>query len=546
MLNAFHRGIESLSREKKIVFVLDTAERLLYSPFDATDGSTETAEVWQWLLESLPKWKNVVVIVAGRPEIQPIVDSIPETISSTTILLTPFPIEDSLRYFDSVVQMMRDNGQDGSARIVEKLTPALRRQTHDEAEGIPILLSLVIDLLLYQGTRPSASANEIMKRIMESGRMGQTVCALARAPKGVTPELLGKLLDCSASEAYDRLEEVSILSFVKIRPNDKRVFLHDVMYELFEEHVFDEMDLPSHITALELIEDYYQEELQQVREELGKLFQPIMERRSSTLDSTRLEKLSMQRRILLTEYLHYLLTSDPVRGFQHYYRYAREAIYAGDTLLDRELHLVVLEFWRKRDPEGKLIHIEGLERRHVYGVSRMRRVTQAYGEERYSDAIKIAGAIRQQIDTQPSERVRTTRSVLATWEAYARAMRGESGDAHEARILLSAAIDDMTAYLNELDTPDASPMLAFQDQLGDYYESATEFRRWRATAVLALAYRVRGYMRRTQNRLQEAVEDYQRAANLWQDVNVLVEDATTRNDLGRALVIKIAGMMPAT
>ncbi|MEZ4618225.1 MAG: tetratricopeptide repeat protein [Caldilineaceae bacterium] len=165
----------------------------------------------------------------------------------------------------------------------------------------------------------------------------------------------------------------------------------------------------------------------------------------------------------------------------------------------------------------------------------MRRVTQAYGEERYSDAIKIAGAIRQQIDTQPSERVRTTRSVLATWEAYARAMRGESGDAHEARILLSAAIDDMTAYLNELDTPDASPMLAFQDQLGDYYESATEFRRWRATAVLALAYRVRGYMRRTQNRLQEAVEDYQRAANLWQDVNVLVEDATTRNDLGRAL-----------
>ncbi|MEZ4618226.1 MAG: hypothetical protein R2867_22305 [Caldilineaceae bacterium] len=57
----------------------------------------------------------------------------------------------------------------------------------------------------------------------------------------------------------------------------------------------------------------------------------------------------MQQRILLTEYLHYLLTSDPVRGFQHYYRYAREAIYAGDTLLDRELHLVVLEFWRKRD-----------------------------------------------------------------------------------------------------------------------------------------------------------------------------------------------------
>jgi hypothetical protein len=79
---------------------------------------------------------------------------------------------------------------------------------------------------------------------METGREAdQAVRALAWAPKGMDAELLARVLELRKNGRWDTetaqawLDAIRDLSFVKVRPADGRVFLHDEMYALFRKHV---------------------------------------------------------------------------------------------------------------------------------------------------------------------------------------------------------------------------------------------------------------------------------------------------------------------
>ena len=530
LLETFSSGFADFAKaHDQIIIVLDTAERILYSPLDTENNELLLAETWSWLGQLLGNINNLNLIVAGRPEISPLFTRLPSPVTQTEISLGLFTKKDTLDYFDAVAELFRIHQQPEQAKMIDELSEKVRIKAFYESGGLPILLSLSIDMMAKEGILPSADPKEIIAALKEGGRLGETVVALGRLPKGANPELLAEFLSCTIGEADERLDEVKDLSFVKLRPSDETVFLHDKMYDLLREEVFEFEAEPETDGALRHIEDYYKKQLTGVVNSLKILFEPILESSPKFFKSYELMELSVLRRQALVEYLYYLLQHHPIRGFQHYYRYMREAIHSGDTLLDRELHLTLLEFWRER-AHGRE-HVEGLEKRQILGVSRMRATTQAFAEGDYARAISEAESVRSGLSDEPEHRVRTTRAIANVWEAYSRATRGQAEDIKIARTMLDNAILDMGTYLDE----DEGLIADFKRELEGYQKEALQLRRWRATAVLAFAYRVRGYLRRSQQELFEAINDYREASRLWQEVNILIEDAITRNDLGRAL-----------
>ena len=80
--------------------------------------------------------------------------------------------------------------------------------------------------------------SQIVSRLRAIPVLGETIVALGRLPKGADREILAALLDITEEEARDRLQRVQSLSFVKIRPQDQRVFLHDEVYAILQRQVY--------------------------------------------------------------------------------------------------------------------------------------------------------------------------------------------------------------------------------------------------------------------------------------------------------------------
>ncbi|NIV39914.1 MAG: hypothetical protein GWN58_64070, partial [Anaerolineae bacterium] len=88
----------------------------------------------------------------------------------------------------------------------------------------------------------------LLVRIYEaSGAIGATLRALAWLRKGATPDLLAQLLDLRNGDgtldlhkATGYLDQAAQLALVKVRPGDRRVFLHDEIYALLDRYVLQE------------------------------------------------------------------------------------------------------------------------------------------------------------------------------------------------------------------------------------------------------------------------------------------------------------------
>lgn len=539
MVEEFSDEMQTIAAEEHIVLFLDTAERILYSPFDSKTSVTESAEIWSWLLQQLPIWKNITVVVAGRSQIRHLKQETKpfDDVRITDIDVPAFTEEESLEYFDRLVSTMRIAKLREEAEQIAAMERHIRLQAHHESDGQPIMLALCVDLYLNIGQVPTANPQSVVQQLMQGSDVGETVRALGRLTKGATPELLSQVLDCSVLEAERRLQDVQNLSFVKLRPEDKRVFLHDEMYAYLRQYVYDGLqDEVDAVIAYNAVLDFYQVELERNQAELDELFRSIEFEGKEHVEISRLEEITMARRTLMVESLYYRLSRNPVEGFKYYYRFMREAVYSGDTLLDRELLLTLVEFWSERDPSNKLSEIDGLEKRVLLGIGYVRPITRAWAEHRYQDAVDLAGSQRQAIIDDSSGTYQTTLAVLDTWDAYARTYLSGAENVATAHSLLNGAIESMKTYLSELESEISREQTVHEGGLTkEFVDPKIELRLWRAKAVLAFAYRVRGYLSRTTGNSQKAIEDYRLSAPLWTEVGVLVELGFVKNDLGFAL-----------
>jgi tetratricopeptide (TPR) repeat protein len=188
----------------------------------------------------------------------------------------------------------------------------------------------------------------------------------------------------------------------------------------------------------------------------------------------------------------------------------------GDTALDLQLQTEVLAFLAERDPSGQAAVVDGLERSAVVGVMALRPVVRAWAEGDFHKALVEA----KQLRSDGSQILQSTRpgteAVLSAWEGYSLIFMGGDENLRLAREKLDSSIESTEKFLQSEQT-------------------ISEFSKWRIQAVLAFAYRVRGYLNRMRGLMQDAADDYAQAANLWDEVNLLVELAMTLNDMGFAL-----------
>jgi hypothetical protein len=125
---------------------------------------------------------------------------------------------------------------------------------------------------------------ELIRRLVETPRIGSTVVALGRAPKGADLALLADLLGTKPQDTQEYYDSIAHLSFVKLR--NKRIFLHDELYAMLTRQVYaSPEDALGRAAAESAIHAYYKNQIRLCRQELSDLFGPIERRQGGRLDS---------------------------------------------------------------------------------------------------------------------------------------------------------------------------------------------------------------------------------------------------------------------
>jgi len=540
MLQAFTKGLRNLGQKQRVVIALDTLERLLYGAGASEPGPEldpeEVPQAWTWLRNILPVLRRVTIIMAGRPASKSLQLQLAalDGLKVVPLELGALTEEESLVYFEHAARFYRAQGTLREAQVIEWLDEGMRRLAHRLAEGRPILLALLVDYLATTGRIPDTLRTppetveppkiradlerELITRLTTI-KDGDVIKFLGYLPKGCDAELLAKVMQIPYKEAQGHLQRAKSYSFVKVRPDDQRVFLHDEMYTLLSRHQL--LHAPGTQPEAAKVEQgilkYYAEQLDQCRDEFARLYEPIEFQGDMLRDRKKLVALHIRRQMLLTELVYYRLRQNPLKGFQRYYRYNREATLSGDATLDAQLETEMRAFLAELDidPQAKLV--DGLELNQIEGILAMRPVVRAWTSENYTGLLERAAKLRVTRSDLLARNEGMTEAILSVWEAYALSFRGQEDDLYQARDRLNRVIEDLRRR---------EPL----------YESAPESAHtWRARAIKAFAYRVRAYLNRVQGLMEMAVDDYREAAKLWRLVNIQIELAQTLNDMGFAL-----------
>lgn len=534
----FDQDLKQLSASRRVVLALDTIERVVYGLPGWTD-EIPLADSWNWLIEKLPTWGNVIIFVAGREEARPAIEKIQKVHPALVeeIMVGPFSEVESLQYFDTVSQLLTEKKDYYLAERLKNLPLDFKKGAHAYSLGRPILLSLFVDYLGFPGesellvilreNQPTHVEKDDESRRFEAAlfdrlrnsELGETLVALGRLPKGADDELLAALLDVPRTDARRRLEDVKRLSVVKIRPEDQRVFLHDEMYALLQRQVYDSAyDAEKQKTTFDAIKKYYRAQRECIIERLNELYAPVEERGREALDLKTLGEVHALYQTLLTETMYYYLSHDLCRGFRAYYRYSHEAIMARDLQMDVQLQAELLSYLSR--PLAPILE-KDISIEFLLANVKTREPARAWALGEYNDGIKKAHALLQEVGKDWGKRFPSLLAAIHAWAASLHIMRGnkdesdyEEAEKHLSYVYFLLSEEDGSALFTDLININA--LL------------------WHKKATYALAHRVHGYLKRVQGLMKDAVVEYQKSASTLREIDLRIEMATTLNDMGFA------------
>lgn len=545
LVNAFLADLNKIGKEQRLVFALDTTERLFFEsdPIQQRLGlEEEKIAILNWLLRDfLPHIQNAVILLSGRAErgsLRPDLQKI-EGKKFLPIDLQGLTEEEALEYFDAVVRACEEPGelQDlEAAKFIQKLSPDQRRvifyslcdATQDTLTIRPIWLALAIDYwvvsreqllpewaISLQDARKQATQDHTATRdalgkklgtsLREKKRMAdEVILALGLAPKGADADLLFHILGVDKTEIERALRIIRHLSFVKIRPTDERYFLHDEMYAILERHGLGLNTSEKRAKeVLEKIADWYNARIDNHRKKIITLY----ERHEKTFYATPeviQERLALQD--AWVEDLHYQLRLDPRRGFETYFRYSDDAIAAGNEALDAQLRSELLAFWRTHDPNWEKEDIQGLRRADVEADAAIRWVKRLIEGGNKPRARQIIERLRSDASDLIQLSGVLAEIALDVNEAHA--------DAYEAK--LGEAEEKLKRQIQEL---------------GRISRSLVR------DGILARAHNHLGYVYRSTGRYLGAIHHYEQARSMWRKVKIEGEQANTLTNLAFALAM---------
>ncbi|MBU1662351.1 MAG: ATP-binding protein [Chloroflexi bacterium] len=563
LTDLFLRAINRFAEQKRLVLALDTAERLLLESDPVQQPlrlMEERPAILDWLLKDfLPNINNAVILLAGRPErgdLRRALEKIGDK-RFVPIDLRGFSEKEALLYYDAVAIAAEKESDTATAQWL-RILPAEQRQVifnclcddeQDHSPEIrPILLALVIDYLSISGrflpglTISLAEAREkspqerrlireqveaeLVRLLLDTGRPADNVIRnLAWTPKGMDAELLARVTGLMTDGKWDTgqaqmlLNSIRDLSFVKIRPADNRVFLHDEMYDLLRRHVLEHSEQVVRAEHVyQAIRDYYKKRIDRAYDEIAGLYGESTKAVLPDPKAVIAARANLQD--ALVEDLHYQLLRDPTKGFQTYFRYAEEAVVANDESLDMQLRgellSVLIDDRQHADDQGDTIRFQEINHLLLAVVepdAAIRWVKRMVSRERYDDALRIVERLRDDAAHLIKAGGDLIKKDLDSWKGLVHVYEGKF---EAASTILS---DYFLKHLEVMEVPEI------------------ELLRW--SAIVARAYNNYGYLARVRGQFILASNAYKKALPYWRYLGMEVEQANTLNNL--AFVLGLQG-----
>ena len=535
---AFLEDLNKLAKNHRLILALDTAEKLLYESDriqEVLGLGEEGIAVLPWLLEKfLPKLDNAVILIAGRPKPERLREDLRDALGDRLVehKLPGFEEgRDAIDYFDAVAEAVRQEERDDIADRIAAVPKDTREVIWLYTGGRPILLSLMIDYLVMADEllplvkvpieEARSKSQDELKKIEEeieaelvrlfqnTGRPAdEAIRVLAWARKGMDAEMLARVADMSVEEAERILDELRDLSFIKVRPADNRVFLHDEMYEMLERHVLAHLPRRRRDRVLQGILQYYEDKIGEARKKVAELQRPAPERRGEgeigprpLADAEALAQASARLYSLMAEEVYYRLRHDPADGFKAYYTYRQEALWSNEESFDMQLRNEVLEYLAER--EG-VEQFNGLSRADVELDAGLSWSDRNLRRAHYEQALSIASGLREKCFELVEKSGTLAKAQLDAVEGRALAYLGKDLD-HAEELLRSS-------------------VKAFQT-----FETDDDFQAWRRDVSLADALNTLGFLYRTLGRYRQSIEAYQDALPLWRSLAEREKAETMRN-----------------
>ncbi|MEM3646842.1 MAG: tetratricopeptide repeat protein [Thermofilum sp.] len=539
----FLRVFNQFTQEHRVVLALDTAEHL-FAHEDPSQKALGLEDVYpsllQWLLdEFLPNVQNTVILLAGRPgpgNLKEILKQRLEDSAERSLEMIELPglnEEESIRYIQAVIRAARDRGALDAAEFIQNWGNDNWRTAFyclcDDSNPPtvrPILLALAVDYLVVAG-RPldglvmpleqarSLSSNQreqireaLVKELIhiigdKRSPADEIIIALGWLRKGANATLLAYVTGMELEIIETALEGLKQLSFIKTRPVDQRIFLHDEMYGAVQRHFLEGQEARWRSVA-RVLQEYYQEQVDAARQQIAKLYQPLGEQRQDQVLPASHEVIRTRARLqdAMVENLFYQLRHEPSQGFQKYYLYAEEATATADESLDMQLRAELMAFLAERESPSQPSEIDGLSRADVIADAAVRWLKRLINKGDYTRAVQVARSTAMADFVARSGT--WAQADLKAWEALALAYQGHL---EEARKLLNEA----ALMLDGL-----KPGLA------------------REKSILAHVYNNRGYVLRALGCYFGAIRDYEMALSIWREMDLGVEAANTLNNLAFA------------
>lgn len=485
---------------------------IIQSMFPEVKGSG-TAD--SWLLQNIHRFKNTVVLFAGRPD---------------------FPTYDNLLRFHAYpsgeieqIQLLQLSRHETRHYLNKVLKDSPRSLRHLRAQvdhiweitrGNPVLISLIVEFAYQFAENIPIDAIEhydaqILGEELSSLFFGQDQNErnphffLGLARKGVDANLLHYLQPgWDPIQCEETLSQVQVLSVVKVRQDRGNIFLHDVLYEWFDICFADDASLCDWYGRLK---DYY----------LTKQVSLGLERDKWRENTVHL--------------LYYSLKNNALAAFNEIYIvYSEQAIKAYELGLDILLRDELTRFFREPANQQQA-ESDGLTEDQVqqYGVIRWIKRLLTLAEYQLAkeiaevmlmfapNTLKVQGlksAIKPRILPQPlMEKVQTVFFAAPDffW-GHLLTYYGETLVYIEPSLIGADILDQAIDLLRTA-----------QDSSWLYYR------------VLGRAYNTLGYSYRAKGDYKASVEAYEKALNHFEMVGIPDEEADTLNNL--AFVMALVG-----
>lgn len=510
----FIDALNQFTSRHRVVLAFDTLENvgeeldLIQQVFklETVKGSLSAR---QWLLDLCREARNTVILLAGRPNVE--LKSDLERINTIDIGRVESISVEGLTQSDTsdLLTVYTRN----APRPIAKLLSQNAINIWQATKGLPVHVALTVELILqtpdFLSTRQNNDPElerKVVRAFFDSEKPDRRhLFFLALARKGLTPDLLNYLeRRWSKEECVKRLTDVENLTLIKKRHGENELFLHDALYEMFDEFA-----------------PYSQEEKIYWNQRLREYYQ----------NSNKEEQLHWEKSIV--NILYYDLRCDCLQAFyRNFTRWSEIAIKGYEIELDSQLRNEIFIYLRSN--HGNDINSDAMnavfnQDNAIRWVKRLNRRSQ------YKQAIEVA-EILFAFDTNKRflnyhlpviDLSENDKNVLEPIISTAPPIFWAS--------LLTYYGEALTYLTKQSESQIETVLTKAIDELNDL--SFDRQHDWLRDRLLGYTHDRLGYLARVNGHYKNASEYYHQALQFYKDAEILDEYAFTQNNLAFVLAL---------